>query len=212
MDLTPLQRKTAFVVIVLALAGLGAFLLSPGSSPARGQDRTGHTPAATPRSLPSTPPPASTSPSQAGTGPAQPVNIYQWLPFSEKGLASAATVVRTFSADYATWTYNQSAASYVAQMRGLITPQLSATLARGFATPGVAQQRSQQKQSATGSGQITGLRAFGASSLIFLVTVTQKVTGSQGSNTQSTNYAVTVTGAGNTWQVSDIELASQGNT
>lgn len=210
MELTPLQRKTAFAVIVLALAGLGVFLLSHGSSRAQGQDRNRASQAASPPSAPATPPP-SASPPPASTGPAQPVDIYQWLPFSKAGLASAADVVRTFSTDYATWTYTQNAASYVAQMKGLITPQLSATLARGYATPGVARQRTQQQQSATGSGQITGLRAFGTSSLTFLVTVTQKVTGSHGSNNQRTGYAVTVTGTGSQWQVSDIELANQGN-
>jgi hypothetical protein len=209
MDLTPLQRKAAFAVIVLALAGLGAFLLSHGSAPARGQDRGGHGQAAAPPSAPANPPPS--TPPPASTGPAPPVNIYQWLPFSKASLASAAEVVRTFSADYATWTYTQNAAGYVAQMKGLITPQLSATLARGYATPGVAQQRTEQHQSATGSGQITALRAFGNSSLTFLVTVTQKVTGDHGSKSQRTGYAVTVTGTHSQWQVSDIELASQGN-
>lgn len=210
MDLTPLQRKTAFAVIVLALAGLGVFLLSHGSSPAQGQDRGGHSQAAAPPTAPATPPPSATPP-PASTGPGQPVDIYQWLPFSKASLASAAGLVRTFSAEYATWTYTQNAASYVAQMKGLITPQLSATLARGYATPGVTQTRTKQKQSATGSGQITALRAFGTASLTFVVTVTQKVTGSHGSNTQHTGYAVTLTGTGGHWQVSDIELANQGN-
>jgi hypothetical protein len=210
MDLTPLQRKAAFVVIVVALAGLGLFLLSHGSSPASSQSRGGSTPAA--QRPPNTPAPSVSPPSPVASGPASDVNIYQWLPFSQSGLAAAARLVRSFTTDYATWTYNESAASYVAQMKGLISASLSATLARGYATPGVAQQRTQQKQSATGSGQITSLRAFGASSLTFLVTVTQKITGSQGSKTTSTNYAVTVTGTGGSWRVNDIELASQGNT
>ncbi|HEY7430793.1 MAG TPA: hypothetical protein VH641_08670 [Streptosporangiaceae bacterium] len=210
MDLTPLQRKTAFVAIVVALAGLGVFLLSHGSAPARGQANSGSHPAAAPRSAPPSQPP-STAPSPPATGPSQPVDIYQLLPFSKAGLAAAAGVVRRFTTEYATWSYNQSAAAYVHQMKGLITPSLSATLARGFATPGVAQQRAQQKQSATGTGQITALRAFGAASLTFVVTVTQQVTGSQGSHNQSTSYAVTATGTGRTWQVSDIELANQGN-
>jgi hypothetical protein len=211
MDLTPLQRKAVFAVIVLALAGLGAFLLFPGPSPAHGQARTDQRSSHSPRPAPTTAVP-SVPPTPVPTGPASSVDIYRWLPFSQRGLAAAASVVLRFSTQYATWTYTQNAASYVAQMKGLVTSQLSGTLARGFQTPGVAQQRTQQRQSATGSGQVTAIRAFGTSSLTFLVTVTQKITGSHGSNSQSTGYAVTVTGANSSWLVDDIELANQGNT
>jgi hypothetical protein len=216
MDLTPLQRKAAFVVIVLALAGLGVFLLVPGSPAARGQPRGSHRPAAT-LPPPATAPavgtsPAATNPPAAGGTPGAPVNIYRWLPFSQAGLAAAAAVVRSFTTDYATYRYTESAAGYVGLMRGLVTGQLSATLARGYATPGLAQQRVQQKKSATGTGQITALRAFGPASLIFVVTVTQQTTSTQGKTRLTTDYAVTVTGAGTHWQVSDIELASAGNS
>jgi hypothetical protein len=210
MDLTPLQRKAVFAVIVLALAGLGAFLLVPGSpSPARSQERSHHSPAA------AAPQPTASSPVTTPAPAPSPsaVSIYQWLPFSQRGLAAAAAVVRSFSADYATYSYTESAAGYVAKMRGLITPQLSATLAHGYAAPGVAQQRISQHKSATGSGQITALRAFGSNSLTFLVTVSQQTTtGGHAGTRLTTGYAVTVTGAGTSWQVNDIELATAGNS
>jgi hypothetical protein len=212
MDLTPIQRKAVFVVLVLALAGLGAFLLRPGTTAARGQSRPAHSPAAAAPTrpvdssapAPSLPPAATPSPSA--------VDIYRWLPFSQRGLAAAAAVVRAFSTDYATYTYNQSAASYVGRMKGLVTSQLAASLARGYATPGVAQQRVQQRKSATGSGQITGIRAFGPSSLTFLVSLTQRTTTGTRRSQLTTSYAVTVTGAGTSWQVSDIQLATAGNS
>jgi cell wall-associated NlpC family hydrolase len=145
MDLSPAQRKLAFAVIVLALAGLGAFLLWPSPTAARGQvtappSATGPPPAR---------PTAATAPATAGPAPpAGAVNIYQWLPFSQADLAAAAGVVRQFCTDYATYSYTQSAASYVGRMHGLVTPSLAATLARGFATPGIAGVRIQQKQCA----------------------------------------------------------------
>ncbi|HEY5989621.1 MAG TPA: hypothetical protein VIV12_25055 [Streptosporangiaceae bacterium] len=211
MQLTSAQRMAAFAVIVFALVGLGAFLLLPGSpvrhggqgSPAGAGRHTAESVASAPTSsVPATP--------IAAIG--GDVNIYRWLPFSKAGLASAAAVVRSFAADYATYTYTENSAAYVARMRGLITQQLAVTLARGYATPGVAQVRIGQKQSAVGSGQITALRAFGPSSVTFLVTVTQKVTSSRGTSSLTSNYAVTVTGAGTQWQVNDIELATAGNT
>ena len=57
MDLTSAQRKTAFALIVLALAGLGAFLLWPRSSspPHQAAGPTAHAVASTPAPPPVTP-------------------------------------------------------------------------------------------------------------------------------------------------------------
>jgi hypothetical protein len=212
MDLTPGQRKAVFAGIVLALAALGAFLLVPALR-SKGGDQG--RPAAASQSLHNAPPTPSATPGglgaptpSTGTG----ADIYNWLPFSQSGLTAAATVVRQFAADYATYSYTESAASYVRRMRGLITPQLAVTLARAYATPGVAQARTQQRQVSSGAGQITSLRGFGSGSLTFVVAVTQKTTDKQGTSQNATSYAITVTGAGTSWQVNDIELASAGNT
>jgi len=215
MDLTPGQRKAVFAGVVLALAALGAFLLVPAlTSKGRNQGR----PAAASQPLHGTPAaPAPTPP--AGLGAATPpttgtggVDIYKWLPFSPAGLTAAARVVEQFATDYSTYTYTESAASYVRQMRSLITPQLAVTLARAYATPGVAQLRTQQKQVYSGTGQITSLRGFGSGSMTFLVAVAQKITGTQGTSRNTVNYAVTVTGAGSDWHVNDVEFANAGNT
>jgi hypothetical protein len=218
MDLTSAQRKLVFAAVVVALAALGAFLIIPatldkhagaGHGRAVGDTAPLHstspTPsaggqAAAPGGLGSTPPP--------GTGP----NIYAWLPFSQAGLTSAADLVRRFAQAYASYTYTQTAASYERQLGGLVTAQLAAVLGRGFATPGVAQPRTQQKQIATGTGQITSIRSFGPNNITFVVAITQKVTGTKGTSRATTDYAVTVTGAAASWQVEDLELASAGNT
>ena len=214
MELSPAQRKLAFAIIVLALAGLGVFLLWP--SPATAHRRGTAAPSAT-----ATPPARHSLAAAPATGspaaPAGAVNIYQWLPFSQADLVAAAGVVRRFATDYATYSYTQSAGSYVGRMRGLVTPSLSAALARGFAAPGLALVRTQQKQSASGSGVIAELRAFGPSSLTFAVTLTQKTdnTGRTGKTTSAVtkgSYAITVERAGSGWQVNDIQLASAGNS
>jgi hypothetical protein len=208
MDLTQGQRRLAFVATVVVLAGLGAFLLRPGSrsSPPAHAPASSRPPAA---STPSASAPVATpSAATASTGS---VNIYQWLPFSQSALARAAAVTQQFSADYGTFSYTQNAASYVATMRGLVTSQLSATLARGYATPGVASQRTQQQQVSSGSAVINSLRAFGGGSLTFVVTIKQAMTTKQGKSQTTGQYAVTVNGSGTVWQVNDIELASSGN-
>jgi hypothetical protein len=147
----------------------------------------------------------------APTGSAGP-DIYQWLPFTQSELGAAASAVTAFGRDYGTYSYSETAASYVGNMGNLITAALSEVLARGYATPGVASLRVSNKQVATGSAVITSLRAFGPSSLTFLVTISQQITDTQGTNKTSVSYAVTVTGGGTSWQVSDIELAGAGNS
>jgi hypothetical protein len=210
MDLSPGQQKALFAVLVVALAGLGIYLLAPHGSGSSGQ-HAGVAPTATPRPASATQGASAASapaPSPAGSSS---VNIYQWLPFTQQDLARASAVTTQFAADYTTFTYKDSAASYVARMSGLITAQLGQKLENSFATLGVAQARSRQKQISTGTASIDSLRAFGTSSITFVVTATQKLSGSQGSSQTSTQYAITVTKSGGSWQVYDIELASAGN-
>jgi hypothetical protein len=217
MELTPAQRKLVFAGVVVVLAALGAFLIIPNTL---GRTSAGHGRAVgltTPLSTSSpTPAPASQPTTGGGLGsapsPGTSPDIYAWLPFSQAGLAAAADLVHKFAAAYASYTYTQSTASYERQFSGLATAQLMTVLARGFATPGVAQLRTQQKQIATGSGRITAIRGFGSNNITFVVAITQKVTDSKGTKQNTTSYAVTVTGAGSTWQVEDLELASAGNT
>ena len=206
MDLSAGQQKALFAVVVVVLAGLGAYLIaSPGKHPAT---------APSPSVSPSSPAQAAGSPSAAPvpspTG-ASSINIYQWLPFTEQELAQAAAVTTRVATDYNTFTYTETAAGYVAPMNGLITSQLSQTLKNGFSTLGVAQTRTSQKQVSSGTATISSIRTFGSSSITFVVATTQKLTGTNGTATSSTQYAVTVSGQGSSWQVYDIEPASAGN-
>jgi hypothetical protein len=146
------------------------------------------------------------------SGAAGNVNIYSWLPFTQQELAAAAAVTVKVGVDYNTFTYTESPAGYVAAMKGLITGQLATTLQATYATPGVASLRTSQKQVSSGTATITSLRAFGPSSLTFIVTAGQRLVSSHGSSTGSTQYAITVTGSGSSWQVNDIELESAGNS
>src|SRR5215467_11140988 len=185
MDLTPGQRKAVFAGVVLALAALGAFLLVPALRPKGGNQGK----------------PAAASQPLHSASPAPP-------PATPGGLGATTPP----AAGYSTYSYTESAASYVRQMRSLITPQLAVTLARAYATPGVAQLRTQQKQVYSGTGQITALRGFGSGSMTFLVAVAQKITGTQGTSRNTNDSAVTVTGAATHWQVNDVEFANAGNT
>lgn len=216
MELTPIQRLVTFAVVVLVLAGLGIYLFLPKSSAGvSAQPRSSPTPSnrsASPAatgltSSPSSALPPSGPPPSAGNAP----DIYNWLPFTPSGLASAARVTTTFAADYGTYSYRQNTASYLAPMKQLITGQLAELLGRAYSAPGLVAARTSGKQVSVGSAVITSLRAFGPSSITFVVTLTERTNGTKGPGRQTAGYAITVTGSGSSWQVSNIELESAGN-
>jgi hypothetical protein len=216
MDLSSGQRKALFVLVVAALAALGIYMFVPGARGSRGQASpppATHSPPSTAPSTPSTPAatPAGSSPSSAPTTlPA--ADIYQWLPFSQAGLDSAAAVVTRFGNAYGTFTYTESAAAYVNSMQSLIVSDLSQVLEGDYSAPGVASQRAGQKQISTGSTAIDSLQAFGPSSITFVVTISRQLTDTSGRSRASAEYSVTVTGEGTSWLVNNIELAGVGNS
>ena len=213
MELSPRQRGAVFVVVVIALAALGYYLVLPAVTHSRSRTQAATTPAA---SAPAPAATAATTPAGQGQDEATAVaggpDIYAWLPFTQQNLAAAASVAVRFSVDYNTFTYTESAAAYVGAMGDLVTGQLASTLRDNYQTPGVAKLRNSQKQVSTGTAAIDSLRAFGPSSITFVVTAGQRLATSKGTSNGSTRYAVTVTGSGSNWQVSDIELESAGNT
>ena len=210
MDLSPGQQKAAFVLVVVVLAALGYWLILPKVTHSNHPAAAATTPSAAPASSQGTQAPQPTATvSPAATGS---VNIYSWLPFTEQGLAAAAAVTVKFGAAYNTYSYTESAADYVGAMNGLITGQLATTLKGVYAAPGVASLRTSQKQVSTGTAVIDSLRSFGPSSLTFVVTGTQHLVSSKGTSNGSTQYAITVTGSDSSWQVSDIQLATVGQS
>jgi hypothetical protein len=210
MELTSRQRLLTFVVIVLVLAGLGAYLFVTGTAKHHPSAASSHppTPAA---STPPASPPATPAQSSGSTAASSQVNIYNWLPFTRQQLAQAATVTQQFSAYYGTYSYNESTASYTSRLQQFAASQLVKVIQSGYTAPGVASLRNQQKQVSAGSAVIDSIRAFGTGSITFVVTVNQKITENHGTTQQSNQYAVTVANSGAGWQVNDIELASLGN-
>src|SRR5579863_7911022 len=147
MELTTGQRRLLFAVVVIALAGLGFYLVSSrssGGSPAASATSGGTgTPAAsasrqaTSGSTAAGVPPA-TVPAATPVATAGGAEIYQWLPFTAADLTAAARTTVTFAGDYATWSYTEDAAAYGAKMNGLVTAQEAATLVNDYGTSGVA--------------------------------------------------------------------------
>jgi hypothetical protein len=211
VDLSPGQKKAVFAVVVVVLGALGYWLVMPKVDHSRGPAQAAAStapPAAgaasTPAQAPATP---AVSASPAATGS---VNIYSWLPFTQQGLADAAAVTVKFLVDYNTYSYADSPADYIGRMNGLITVPLATTLRGVYSAPGVAKVRNDQKQVSTGTAVIDALRAFGPSSLTFIVTGTQHLVTPKGTSNGSAQYAITVTASGASWLVNDIQLSTVG--
>ena len=208
MYLTSGQQKAVFVVIVIALAALGYYLVVPAMTHSHANAQATPTPtaAATPSEAP--PSPAVTTSPAAAAG----VNIWAWLPFTQQDLAQAASVTTKVAVDYDTYNYTETPQAYVATMGDLITADLAASIKQAYALPGVATLRTNEKQVSTGTAVINSLRAFGPSSLTFVVTAGQRLVSGGQTSANSTQYAITVTGSAGQWQVSDIEPADAGNS
>jgi 3-oxoacyl-ACP reductase-like protein len=210
--LTPGQQRAVFVVVVIVLAALGYFLVIPSLHHNRSQAATTPSPAAT-TAAPSTPPPAPTATAAPATaGGSGGVDIYAWLPFTQQDLAAAAAVTIRFTVAYDTYNYTESATTYVNTMSGLITGQLASTLQAAYSTPGTAKLRTSEQQVSTGTAQINSLRAFGQTSITFVVDARQHLVTSRGTSDGSPQYFVTVTGSGTSWRVNDIEFSNAGNS
>ena len=207
MELSAWQQRMIFAVVVIGLAALGVYMAGPAlhhKSPAAAP-----TPSATVSQAPAAA--LATTPAAAVT-PGGPANIYNWLPFTQAQLTDAAGVVTTFSSAYATYRYTEGPAAYIGRMNGLASGSLAGVLRADYTTGGVQSSRISHRQTSTGNGVIDSLRSFGASSITFVVTISQKITGSNGTSSTSTQYAITVIPSGTSWLVNDIELASAGNT
>jgi hypothetical protein len=202
VDASPAARRFAFAVIVCALAALGAYVLRPVS-------HRGGTPDRKPPVVTTSRTPAVAQSSVHAAGPA---SIYQWLPFTPAGLTAAASTVVRFGDAYGTYSYTEDGAAYVAPLQSVASAQLVEQIEAAYEAPGVTATRQSEKQVSAGTTTIGSIRAFGPGSLTFVVLLTQQLTSAAGGSQQATDYAVTVTGSGTSWQVSDVELASAGNS
>lgn len=227
MDLTPGQQRLVFVVVVVAFAGLGIYLIggrhtgtsapaapasaSPAAAPtaSAGQSSAAAASAAATSVPPATVPPPTPIPTVAGGA-----DIYEWLPFTQADLTAAAKTTLAFATEYVTWSYTETKAAYGGKLAPLATSQEVTTLEYYYSTAGVASQRAADKQVSTGSGTISSITSFGASptSITFQVSIAQRLASTTGTKRSTSQYAITVVSTGGNWRVNSIELSKLGNS
>lgn len=229
MELSPGRQRLLFVVVVIGLVALGIFVI-------RGRnDGNAAAPTATPTSTPSAsapaasaaatgaPAPASSpaaSSAGASTSAAAGTNIYQWLPFTQSDLTTAAKNTLAFANAYANTSYTETKTAYAGKLAGLTTAQEAATLESDFETPAISATRTADKQVATGTATIDLITSFfgpqepgpsGPPSITFAVTIAQKLASTSGTVTSTPEYTITIVSTATGWQVDNIQLASLGN-
>jgi hypothetical protein len=209
MELNPGQQKLAFAVIVVILAGLGIYLILPDTTSGPHAVTPTTSVSATPAATGAVAPPQTTATPAPQAGSA--VNIYQWLPFSQNDLASAALAATQAAGYYDTFSYTESAATYGSRLSNLATSQYLQVLESDYGTYGVAKQRTTDKEISTASAVINSLRSFAPSSFTFVVTINQHIQQVSGASSPTGQFAVTVVNTGGTWRVDQIQLASAGN-
>ena len=219
MELTPGRQRLFFVAVVILLAVLGIYLVGPGRShgaaPAASASTTSANPAATVTPSPLGVPSAVAAPAPAAVTPVKGANIYDWLPFTQQDLSTAAGVTLAFAAAYESFSYTDTAATFGGRLSGLVTSDLLQTLESQFAPPGVQQQRAQQHLVSKSSGSIAQMRSFGSTpqaSITFVVGITVQTTASGQTTSATSSFAITAVTAPGGWAVHDIEPATAGNT
>ena len=150
-------------------------------------------------------------PGPAGTAAARP-GLAALLPASPAWIEAAAGLAARFAAAYATWSYHQPPAAWLARLRPLTASQLYPALARAAWTPGILAQRDHGRLAAAGTVTGERIRDLTPGSVIITVQVRQAITTASGRSEVADDLAVTVIRAGGGQAVWDVEPAAAGNT
>jgi len=159
--------------------------------------------------------PASTTARPAARTSAQttagPMPLASLLPFPPARLQAAASLASRFTTAWDSWSWQQSPAVWVAQLRPMAAASLEPALAQAAADRGVLAQRAAARQ--TAAATVTGLqvRDLTPGSVTVTVTVLQVITSSSGTSRAAASWALTLTPNSPGWLVWDIEPASAGN-
>jgi hypothetical protein len=183
---------------------VGVYLTLPHSESGKPDSAATATPSA-PAPVPATSPPGISSTISPGS-----FDIYRLLPFSQRDFATAADLVRRFTAAYGTYRYDEDQAAYGQRLRPFVTDQLLTTLEGNAAVPGLIEQRKRDQVVAVGGATIDSIRDIGSSSMIFVVTAKQELSTAAGRSQDSKRFAVTASRDGDVWRVYAFEPADAG--
>ncbi|WP_157249471.1 hypothetical protein [Nonomuraea typhae] len=195
------KRGVVFAAIVVVVAAVGLYVtMWPG---ARGSEPTpGPATSAAPL------PPATSAP--LATASNAPFDIYAYLPMSRQQLAAAAELAERFTASYGTFRYDEEPAVYANRVKAFTTGELATYLTKALTSPGSIEQNKNEQTVATATARMKEIRQVGKTSIVFIITSTQKLAGKSGVSERAEDLAVTLTPVGNDWRVFDVQPAGEG--
>ena len=188
-------RTAALLAAAALLCGGCSLLPHPAASPAPASRPA-------PASTPASPRPAA--------APVPP--LASLLPFSAARLQAAAALAGRFTAAWDSWSWRQPPAAWLAALQPMATASLDPALAQAAATRGVLAQRAAGRESARAAVTALKVRDLTPGSVTITVTAVQVIISSHGTSRTPGSWAVTLTPAGTSWRVWDIEPASAGNS
>jgi len=159
--------------------------------------------------------PASTTARPAATASPQPpaaVPLASLLPFPPARLQAAASLAGQFTADWDSWSWQQSPAAWLAALQPMAAASLEPALAQAAGDRGVLAQRTAARQAAVATVTALAIRDLTPGSVTVTATAAQVITSSSGTSRTSASWAVTLTPAGTGWLVWDIEPVGAGNS
>jgi hypothetical protein len=156
--------------------------------------------------------PAASSPAAPERTAAATPGLAALLPASPAWIEAAAGLAARFAAAYATYSYQQPPAAYLARLRPMVTSQFYRALAQAAETPGILAQRDRDHLVVAAAVTAEQIRDLTPGSVIIAVQVRQVATTTSGHSHISDDLAVTVIRDGSGQAVYDVEPADAGNT
>lgn len=201
------RRGLVFAVLVVILAAVGIYLtMWPDSG-------DGQQPQADPVGTSRTVLESQVSaepPRPAATASNAPFDVYSYLPMSKQELAAAADYAQRFTTEYGTFSYEEDPAAYAARLKGYTTTEFANVLLRTLTSPGTVEANRADEVVSVGTAQVKEIRQIQSTSVVFVVTGTQKVTARSGPKERTEDYAVTLIEVGADWRVHDLQPADSG--
>ncbi|GAA0949819.1 hypothetical protein [Nonomuraea longicatena] len=194
------RRGLVFAVVVAVVAAIGLWAImgpdseeEPPPPPRAGADTAA--------------PPVSRPLATASDGP---FDVYAYLPMDRRQLAAAADLAVRFTVAYGTFRYDEEPSAYAERVKVFATGELADFLTKSLTSPVTVQQNREERTVATATAVMKEIRQVAKTSVVFVVTSTQKLDGADGAKEKTEDLAVTLTPVGDDWRVFDVQQAAEG--
>ncbi|TDQ54785.1 hypothetical protein [Actinorugispora endophytica] len=145
------------------------------------------------------------------TTAAEDMALADWLPFSEDEFKAAAATAQAFAEAYGTIDYSDPPETYYDRLGEYATEEYADTLAQSSGAGALWGEREEEEAVSTGRADVRSIRSFDEDSVVFVLRVQSVTEGNDGETQNLGDFAVTMIGSGQAWEVFDFQPADAGN-